>query len=261
MSKNLLAAGVVAIVVIIPFLNWWLVSADHVPGAWFATMALISLFCILAGQHVVGRWAGVLIDERNVISLSRFQITLWTIVVLSAFITAAMYNIYSNVDSPLGISIPSQLWLAMGISTASLVGTPLILGQKAQKTPSQAGLEATKLALKSSTGQDATTVTNKGQVIGNSTAAGAAWTDMVTGDETSNGAHLDLAKIQMLLFTVMIVSSYAYAIWRMFGFAQPDGVTAFPALDESAIALLGISHGGYLVNKAVPRDLVGAATK
>ncbi|WP_255355266.1 hypothetical protein [Pelomonas sp. Root1217] len=38
-----------------------------------------------------------------------------------------------------------------------------------------------------------------------------------------------------------------------FKYSQSDGITDFPTLDDSTIALLGISHAGYLTNKAVPR--------
>lgn len=259
----------VGVIILLPIANLLLVQHRHVQCAWIATMILMLVFCVLTGQTLTGRLPGLLIDERNVISLSRFQMVLWTVVVLSAFVTAAFYNVYNNVDSPLGISIPSQVWLAMGISTASMVGTPLILGQKAQKTMSPADVAAAKLhydqigqapastptptSASTTTPPPSANITNKGQIVCNLKIEDAAWADMVTGDDLTNGAHLDLAKVQMLFFTIIIIVSYAYAIWRLFGFAQPDGLTAFPVLDESMIALLGISHSGYLVNKAVPR--------
>jgi hypothetical protein len=268
--------------ILVPAINLLCVSLRHVQLAWITTMILLLLFSVLAGQKITGRWQGLLIDERNVISLSRFQMLLWTVLVVSAFITAAFYNVFTNADSPLGIAIPSQVWVALGISTTSLVGTPLILGQKAQKpmtpsevdkakgqydqvanaaTPAPAPAPAPVVAVPgapvsapSPTPSPSAEVENKGQLVQNKNITDAAWSDMVTGDDFVNGAHLDLSKVQMLFFTIIIISSYAYALWRLFAFAQPDGLTEFPGLDESTIALLGISHSGYLVNKAVPRN-------
>ncbi len=271
---NFGVAAAVGALILLPIANLLLVQHRHVQCAWVVTMFLMMLFCVLAGQKLTGRLPGLLIDERNVISLSRFQMILWTIVVLSAFITAAFYNIFNNIDSPLSIAIPSQVWLAMGISTASLVGTSLILGQKSQK-PLDPAVAVTAAQQYDLVGQPpapapalapaavaqplpaplpSAAVTNKGQLVCNKSIADASWSDMVTGDDFTNGAHLDLAKVQMLFFTIIIIVSYAYGIWRLFGFAPADGLTAFPALDESTIALLGISHSGYLVNKAVPHN-------
>src|SRR5690242_9175502 len=93
-------------------------------------MVLMALFTTIAGHGVVGLWHGVLIDERNRLSLSRLQMVLWTIIVLSGFLIAALWNISRGVDAPLEINVPKELWLLMGISVTSLVGSPLILSTK-----------------------------------------------------------------------------------------------------------------------------------
>src|SRR5579859_3553522 len=56
--------------------------------AWLGIAALLALFAAIAGHGVTGCWRGPLIDERNKISLSRMQATLWTLLVLSALLTA-----------------------------------------------------------------------------------------------------------------------------------------------------------------------------
>jgi hypothetical protein len=93
-------------------------------------LALLGIFAAIAGQGITGLWRGLLIDERNKISLSRLQRTLWTIVVLSGFLTAALSNLEAGQPDPLAISAPSELWLLMGISTTSLVASPLIKSTK-----------------------------------------------------------------------------------------------------------------------------------
>ena len=112
--------------------------------------------------------------------------------------------------------------------------------------------EKTKTLL-ASQGYEASDIKNTGQVITNSRPELANWSDIFTGDETSNGAHLDLSKIQMFFFTIIIAFSYCMLLGKMFFYSESGGFSAFPAFDESALALIGISHAGYLVNKATPR--------
>ena len=250
MSKSFTGAAMLSLIAI-PVVGWWGVTAHSERAAWLGIALLMTLFVAISGKSLTGRWQGILVNERNVMSLARFQMTVWTLVLVSAYLTAAFYNIYIGVDEPLAIGVPQELWLALGISTTSLVGSPLVLAQKKSQAPDPAALAATRaqLVLLAQPGGD----TNQGRLLGNSQPDMAVWSDMVTGDETSNGAHVDLAKVQMLFFTIAIVAAYAFALWRTFKFAQPDGITDFPALDDSTIALLGISHAGYLMNKAVPR--------
>jgi len=49
----------------------------------------------------------------------------------------------SAMDPP-AIAVPSSLWLLTGISATSLAGTPLILSNKADKTPSQKAIRSTR---------------------------------------------------------------------------------------------------------------------
>ena len=69
--------------------------------AWVVNLILLAAFATIAGQGITGLWRGLLIDERNKISLSRLQVTLWTIVVLSGFLTTALSNLASGQPNPL----------------------------------------------------------------------------------------------------------------------------------------------------------------
>lgn len=238
---------------LIPVADWWAMTQRVPVLGWSAATLLLVAFATVTGHAIVGCWRGILIDDRNVISLSRFQMTLWSMIVLSAFLTAALYNIYSGVDEPLSIQLPSQLWVMLGISTTSLVGTPLLLSQKANKEPAEKPLIDTLNQLRAEGFKPEDTKVS-GQVIGNTRPQLARWSDMFTGDETSNGAHVDLAKLQMFFFTLVLALTYCAALWNTFQHAQADGISAFPVLDQSMIALMGISHSGYLLNKAVPRS-------
>jgi hypothetical protein len=76
---------------------------------------------------------------------------------------------------------------------------------------------------------------------------------MFTGEEVGNARHLDLSRIQMFFFTVVTAVTYGGAIAHYFWSQGNAGIHALPSLDASMIALIGISHTGYLAAKAVPR--------
>ena len=81
--------GLLVIVVAIVLIGL-LIPLQHRLWAWLGTLILLTVFTIIAGQGIMGLWGGLLIDERNKISLSRLQMILWTIVVVSGFLTAAL---------------------------------------------------------------------------------------------------------------------------------------------------------------------------
>ena len=227
-------------------------------GAWLVTMALLAAFVFVAGHGITGLWRGALIDENNKISLSRLQLVLWTILILSAILIAALANISGNFPNPLAISLPQQLWLVMGISTTSLVGSPLILGVKKGQPSNQAALDTTAKLLTDRRAISPGAVTAQGQVLIKTDPRSASWADLFTGEETGNGAHLDMGRIQMFYFTIVLLIAYGVALGDLF-VTHGKVINAFPVLDQSMVALLAISHGAYLTNKAIPHTSTTSA--
>lgn len=211
---------------------------------WLIILALFVAFLFVVGHGVTGRPLGLLIDERNKMSLSRLQMLLWTLVILSALMAAALANIglylaapydpavkklVGDNFAPLAIVLSPNVWLLMGISTTSLIGSPL--------------LKSGKMA--------------EGRIDTNTSMHDADISDLFSGEATSNANVLDLAKVQMFFFTLVLVLTYAVMIGAMFSPAADavnNPITKLPELDSSMITLLGISHAGYLANKAIPRD-------
>lgn len=83
----------------------------------------------------------------------------------------------------------------------------------------------------------------------------AAWTDMLSGDKITDFQYLDITKVQMFLFTIILVFSYAVLLW---GLMSENGAeyllyilptVSLPAFSTSMVALLGLSHAGYLTGK------------
>jgi len=124
-------------------------------------LVLLAVFATVAGQGVVGRWRGALIDERNKMSLFRLQMLLWTVVVVTGILAAALANIAGGQPSPLSIAIPAELWVLMGISTTSLVGSPLIRSPKLAETPEPTEEKETTERLARQASVDPTRVTAK----------------------------------------------------------------------------------------------------
>jgi hypothetical protein len=193
--------------------------------AWLAIAALMAAFAAVAGHGVTGLARGVLIDERHRITLGRLQMLLWTVLVLSAYMAAALANIGRDARSPLDVDIPSELWLAMGISTASLIAAPAALAYKEKR-----GLAEL-------------------QAWPNETDSRLS--DLFRGEEVGDRDHLDLGKVQMFLFTVVLVLAYGLAVGDMFE-GTTGSFAALPAVDEGVVTLLAISHAGYLTRKAIP---------
>jgi len=190
--------------------------------AWYTILALLFLFALIAGQGLTGSWRGLLIDERNKMSLSRLQLLSWTLVILSAIMAAAMSNVARGLQAPLDFTIPSELWVLMGISTTSLIAAPAILSNAKEKVEKR----------------------DKGE---------AAWGDLLCGEETSNDDKLDLGKMQMFFFTLILIVAYGAQLRGMF-IGADTGITSLPIVEGGMNVLLGISHTGYLASKAVPRN-------
>jgi hypothetical protein len=204
--------------------------------AWLLTVAAIILLCACIGKAISRSWTGVIESARNRVSLSRLQMFVWTVLVLSAVLTAGASNFYLGVDaSSLSVAIPGDLLAVMGIAATSLVAAPAVLSLKAAPEPAADATAAQGV----STG-----------IFRRPASASTSWLDLFRGDEEGNCATPDLSKIQQFLITVGLVALYGAMIGQMFLAAGP--ITALPPIGENFVWLMGISHAGYLAYKAVP---------
>jgi hypothetical protein len=110
---------------------------------WLAQLLLLLALLAVIGHGITGRVEGILIDGRNRMSLSRFQLVIWTVIVLSSFYTAVLWRLSAHAGTPTDLAIPQELWLALGISVTSFVGTPLILNTKTGRPADGAQTEQT----------------------------------------------------------------------------------------------------------------------
>lgn len=219
---------------------------------WLSLLGLLGAFAAVVGHGVTGLWLGVLIDSRNKVSLSRLQMLLWTVVILSGYLTAVLVNLDAGHTRPLAVTLLPELWLLMGISTASLVGSPLLLSvKKGQSVDEETRAQTLKQVARQMA--DTSRVLLKGQVVMNTTVEAAEIADLFRGSQVGDAGQLDLGKLQMFFFTLVLVLAYGAALAALFG-RDAGVITALPAPDAGTLALLGLSHAGYLVSKATPHQ-------
>jgi hypothetical protein len=229
------------------------------PPGWNCVLILtfLAVFMWVIGAGICGRPLGILINHRNLMSLSRFQTVLWTLILLSGYLTMALVRIRAwlanpaSVPDPLAIQIEGHLWALVGISTASLVGSPLLASTKKAKQPDQMVVANTANTLGRSVQE--VNAAREGTLYGNPTIADASLADMFQGDELADTAHIDLAKVQMFFFTIVAVACYAVMLFNQIrkGNSDPANLAEFPKVSDGLVALLAISHAGYLTKKGI----------
>ena len=215
---------------------------------WLGLWLLLALFALIVGNGITGLWLGVLIDSRNKVSLSRFQLVLWTVMILSGYLTAVLVNLDLGHPLPLQIAIPPELWVLMGISTTSLVGSPLLLNLKRAQPVSDDACQEVLAAL-ARQAVDPATIQIQGQVVQNALPEAAQWSDLFRGSQTSDAGQVDLGKLQLFFFTLVLALAYGAALLALFG-RDAGAIVSLPVPDGGTLALLGISHAGYLASKA-----------
>lgn len=218
-------------------------------GAYIATIAALVLLLSVIGREIKQRPGGIVIDDRNRISLSKLQAVCWTVLIMSGLITIAAIRMARGDPTPLNIEIGPDLLIVMGISAASMVATPAILSLKADTAPDPAEVASA---------QRVGEVIPEGKVHTRPSPEQASWVDIFRGDEVANANSPDLGKIQQFLITGLLLTYYAILLGRMcWEGIPPDPVVKLPTFDQSMVWLLGISHAGYLGYKAAPHSSSG----
>ena len=95
---------------------------------WGGCAIVIGILLGLIGAMIKRHPLGILIDPRNKLSLSRLQVVLWTLLILSAFSGIAL-------QEGKAIYMAPELWALMAISTGSAAGAIIIKSTKAGLDP------------------------------------------------------------------------------------------------------------------------------
>ena len=172
---------------------------------------------------------------------------------LSAFVTVAMFNIREDpLADPLNIEVPSQVWGLLGISTASFVTAATIKSQKKNLNVSEVAEKKTTETLRKVGDNPDKLADPQGALVAYEQPRNASVSDLFTGDEVISAAYLDLGKVQVFFFTLIVVFAYPAEVGAMLYSTRT--ISSLPDLSTGIVALLGISHAGYLTAKAVPSN-------
>jgi hypothetical protein len=150
--------------------------------------------------------------------------------------------------------------------------TPLFTDATTQLTEVTKVLDDAKKALKKAQDDLTEFETNwqqklaraRGQLATNDEIDQATWGDMFRMEQAGDSQKVDLSKIQMFFFTIVVLVAYGIALYTLLDnetlVRARDGVD-LPAVSASLNALLAISHGGYLAVKASSTDQTSSSGK
>jgi hypothetical protein len=182
------------------------------------------------GADYTGSAFGILVDDRGRYSLTRLQVSLWTLVVLS--LTAAVFTARATergID-PMGFTIPAEVLGLLGISVGSAV---IATGVKAYKN------RARPLFVSAS-------------MPGQATLA-----QMLMVEEGPQADQIaDVSKLQNFLITIFLAGAYVVLAVHTYAgsgpgepITSPAGIASLPTFSATFLTLLAISHAGYLGGK------------
>ncbi len=222
---------------------------------WLVVLGLFIIAVLLVGRATTGQLFGSLINEQKLMSLSRFQMLIWTLLIVSAYLAIAMERVRNgDVVDPLVIGIDWQVWALLGISTTSLVGTPLLNNNKKAKEPSKGPDDTSAMAKAAETLKEPQGEIEKnraGVLYGNPYIKDARLSDMFEGEEIANASFVDVGKLQMFFFTVIVASVYAVELYQLIANNVLTDDVSLPTVNEGLLALLGVSNAGYLGSKGI----------
>lgn len=259
--------AVLLILVAIALVGVWSASSDDLATAkpsyhltnwlYLGMAASFAALFLVIGWEFTGRWSGVLVDPvKNRMSLSQLQMFLWTVLFVSSWSTAVFINFSKDnandntAIDPLGVAVPGELLVLMGITATGLVGSRLVLNQKAavhgiavegeSRAPPLASAPADKVAAAAE---------NRASPRAVLRAERPQWRDLFQGDTVQAAGQLDFGKVQLFYITIALLIGYGLVVADSFATIPVTGITTLPVFNEGFLVLLGISHAGYLTTK------------
>jgi hypothetical protein len=204
---------------------WWGIAALVllVAAGWIGTIP----------DRTKGNLLGILVDGRGRMSLSQFQLVLWTIVVLSLLMGVFFARLFGGVSQPQNFTIPNELLIVMGISVGSTASAAAVKAGKDFRASASAG-----------TGTGVKLI-----VARNASGAPTPKFSQLFLTEEGSVEYVDITRFQNFWLTLILI--VAYVAWAVAYLATktPAKLTALPGFDSSMVTLLGISHAGYLAGK------------
>jgi hypothetical protein len=252
---------------------WWIAAfkdATLIRTQFLFVEAILIGLCVTAGLMIHNRVDGILIDDRNRISLSRFQWVVWLVLILGCYFAEVIWNVTQNQAFPV---IQTQLLALLGISSGTAVVSNVITENKKTTppppaVPTQAPTNTTTTPNARSTISSGPMTTASapppppathraiGAMAANSEPKVASWRDLFLGDEEATYRTVDISRLQKLIITVLLAAVFVTCLWSELGKAAVGAGLKMPTFGDDTngfLWLLGISHGAYLAQKATPK--------
>ncbi|MCG8928010.1 hypothetical protein [Lentzea sp. CC55] len=192
--------------------------------AWVVSALVIVLLAVVVPRSLGAQ--NVLRDGRGRYSLSRLQVMMWTVVLLSLVSGMAFGRFAAGQVDVAGFQIPEQVLVLLGISLGSGVVAGAIKVVKSSSRPDSVAAHP----------------------MGHET--GRFWEMLTVEEGGSAGRSVDLAKFQNLVITVLLVLTYvAQAVAALRAVDNPAGIAGLPAFSSAFLVLLAVSHAAYLLGK------------
>ena len=201
--------------------------------AWGAAALVLILVATRVGPKATRPWNLVLSQSKKKhVSLMNLQLTLWTIVVLSMLTGLFVARLVDDPGTALDFEIPPELLLVMGISASSTV-----LASTVTKDPS---------------GTDAAAAATPAAAAAKPRIRDA----MAPPDDDTK--QPEITRVQNFWLTFIVVAAYvALGIATFADTGDADRFKSLPELSGGVVALLAISHGGYLAKKTADNSRNG----
>jgi hypothetical protein len=201
--------------------------------SWAISASIIIFITGLIGKKSkVDNVLAIFIDFRGRYSLTRFQISMWTIIVISLFSGVFFARLFGKIPSPLDITIPKELLILMGIS----------MGSTATSEAIKAGKD-----IKDKKGEYIARVPKEPKQ--GSPKAKFAQVYLAEEGEAGREEAIDITKFQNFLLTFIVLIAYVAAAIAFIAKTKVSCLTALPGLDGTMLTLIGISHAGYIAGK------------
>jgi len=228
--------------------GYWIANANdgtNLRVQWLSTLILLVGLCVAAGYLVNTRIDGILIDDRNRISLERMQWSTWLIVLFSGYFVEAVWNTSHGGNFP---SMQKELLALLGIISGSPVLSNLIVDTKKRGTVTVGAKSQVSQQL-----AEGDTPARMGLMDANNESNEASWADLYLGEEVANRYVVDVSRLQKVVITVLLVLTYAGWLWHDFEKPPVAGFSDMPPVGETFVWLVGLSHASYLASKATPK--------
>jgi hypothetical protein len=198
--------------------------------AWALSALVLALVAVLLGRSIHRGWLGIIVDTRGRYSLSQLQIVLWTVLVVSLVSGVFWARLFEGVGGQaLEFGIPNELLVVLGISVGSTVVAGAVKQDKDMSRPQFVA---------------ATDAAHRPRLSQVFLAEEGAMADKV----------VDVAKFQNFWFTLLLVAAYVgLAIDAIQAAGSVLNFDELPGFNQAFVALLGVSHAGYLAGKLPSR--------